>query len=94
VQITARNLQTDAVTVDLVFRYRLPPDTIGFDELIQNIDVATEDAAGQPRSTSTIETNLIPLNPNRVPLSYRVTLYRPTEAPTYQVHVKVFGNYE
>jgi hypothetical protein len=94
VTIAARNVRPDAVVIDLTFDYRLPPGTIAFDELISHVDVATENAAGTPFFTSVVDTQLIPLNPNRVPLLYRVTLYRPTDAPTYQVHVQVFGNYE
>jgi hypothetical protein len=94
VTIAAHNVRPDAVVIDLRFRYRLPPDTIALDELIEHIDVATESATGEPFFASAIDAQLIPLNPNRVSLLYRVTLYRPTAAPSYQVHVKVFGNYE
>jgi hypothetical protein len=94
VTIEARNLLSDAVVVDLTFQYSIPPGTIAFDELIEHIDIATESAIGEPFFASTIDAKLIPLNPNRVPLLYRVTLYRPTDAPSYQVHVQVFGNYE
>jgi hypothetical protein len=34
------------------------------------------------------------LNPNRVPLAYRATLYRPSGPEAYVVRVRVFGNYE
>jgi hypothetical protein len=94
VEITARNMPQDAVVVDLAFRYRVPPDTIGLDELIDRIEVTTETDAGEPFFASAVDAQLIHLNPNRVPLFYRVTLYRPTDTEHYRVRVKVLGNYE
>jgi hypothetical protein len=96
VEVTARNMSADAVVVDLAFRYRVPPDTIALDELIDRIEIATETATGEPFFAAAIDAQLIPLNPNRVPLFYRVTLYRPTpaEGEFYRVHAKLFGNYE
>jgi hypothetical protein len=82
------------VVVDLTFRYRVPRDTIALDELIDHIEISTESAKGEPFFAGAIDAQLIPLNPNRVPLFYRLTLYRPTDARAYQVHVQVFGNYE
>jgi hypothetical protein len=35
-----------------------------------------------------------PVNPNRVRLTYRVTLYYPPDAPTYLLRLRLFGNYE
>jgi hypothetical protein len=94
VTITARNHPQDAVTIDLAFRYRIPPDTIALDELIDRIEIATETLAGERHFASAIDAQLIPLNPNRVPLFYRATLYRPTDERAYRVHVRVLGNYE
>jgi hypothetical protein len=38
----------------------------------------------------------VPLNPNRVPLSYSATLYKPPRSGrnAYIARVQVFGNYE
>jgi hypothetical protein len=94
VVITALNMPADAVVVDLAFRYRVPPDTIALDELLDRLEIATETADGEPFFDAVIDAKLIPLNPNRVPLFYRVTLQRPAEGEHYRVHVKVFGNYE
>ncbi|RIL06670.1 MAG: hypothetical protein DCC71_05735 [Proteobacteria bacterium] len=93
VLVKARNLREDAVVVDLGFRYRLPRDFIGLDELIERIEVTTETASGEPFFAAAVDAQLIPLNPNRVPLLYRVTLYRPPQEP-YAVRVRVYGNYE
>jgi hypothetical protein len=93
VEITARNIP-DAVVVDLFFRYVVPPDTIALDELVERIEVATETPDGKPFFAAAIDAQLIPLNPNRIPLFYRVTLQRPTEGIGYRVRAKVFGNYE
>jgi len=90
----ARNLRGGAVQVDLTFRYKLPPDTIAFDEVIERIEVTTETLGGDVFLASVIDSQLIPLNPNRTPLFYRVTLYHPEEVDGYVVRVRVFGNYE
>jgi hypothetical protein len=82
------------VQVDLAFRYRVPRDTIGLDEVIERVELATETAGGEAFLAAAIDTQLIPLNPNRTPLFYRVTLYRPEEAETYVLRVRVIGNYE
>jgi hypothetical protein len=92
--ITAHNRRGDAVLVDLVFRYRIPPDSIAFDEVIDRIELSAETPQGDVFSRATIDADEVPLNPNRVPLAYRITLYHPTESPTYRVRVRVFGNYE
>jgi hypothetical protein len=90
----ARNLRGGAVQVDLVFRYRLPPDTIAFDEVIERIELTTETPQGDVFLASTLDTQLIPLNPNRTELRYRATLYHPEEPGDYVLRVRVFGNYE
>jgi len=82
----------ETARIDLTFRYRIPADTIAFDEIIDRIEITTEDTNGGVFGVATIDTAEINLNPNRVPLSYRVTLYHPG-AP-YVVRVRVFGNYE
>jgi hypothetical protein len=90
----ARNLRGGAVQVDLAFRYRVARDTIALDEVIERIEIATETTEGEVFLASAIDTQLIPLNPNRVPLLYRVTLYHPEEVEEYVIRVRVFGNYE
>ena len=90
----ARNLRGGAVQVDLEFDYRVPRDTIALDEVIERIEVSTETTGGEVFLAATLDTALIPLNPNRVPLLYRVTLYHPEEVPEYVLRVRVFGNYE
>lgn len=90
----ARNLRRGAVQLDLALRYRVPRDTIALDEVIERIEVATETATGEPFQSAAIDAQLIPLNPNRVPLLYRVTLYHPEEVEAYVLRVRVFGNYE
>jgi hypothetical protein len=92
----ARNLRGDAVQLDLTFRYRLPRDTIALDEVIERIEITTETPEGEVFFATTIDTQLIPLNPNRTPLFYRATLYHPDaeSGERYVVRVRVFGNYE
>jgi hypothetical protein len=90
----ARNLRGGAVQVDLAFRYRVARDTVALDEVIERIEIATETTEGEVFLASAIDTQLIPLNPNRVPLLYRVTLYHPEEVEEYVIRVRVFGNYE
>jgi hypothetical protein len=80
--------------VDLAFRYRVPRDTIALDEVIERIEVVAETTQGEEFLAAAIDSELIPLNPNRAPLLYRVTLYRPEEDETYVLRVRVFGNYE
>ncbi len=90
---TVRNqLDGNAVQVDLLFDYRTD-DAIFFDEIIVRIEISTENASGTYGFAS-IDPNYVNLNPNRVSLSYRATLYFPTEAIGYVGRVKVFGNYE
>lgn len=94
VAVFARNLRGGAVQVDLAFRYRVPRDTIALDEVIERIELTTETTGGEVFLPAVLETQEIPLNPNRVPLFYRATLYRPEEAETYVLRVRVIGNYE
>jgi hypothetical protein len=51
-------------------------------------------AAGDLFQQAVVETQLVTLNPNRARLAYRVTLFYPTEGPTYLVRLRLFGNYE
>jgi hypothetical protein len=73
---------------------------IALDEIVSRIVISIEDAAGNEFSTVTIDPNTIPLNPNRLPLYYSVTLYTPaiSNAPGrgngYFARVQVYGNYE
>ena len=89
--LRSRDSRPGTVSVDLLLDYTLPQGQVGFDELIDRIEVTTEDAAGT-FATVVLDTRLIPLNPNRAPLSYRVTLYHPEGR--YAVRVRLFGNYE
>jgi hypothetical protein len=90
----ARNRKGGSVQVDLVLLYQIPRDTIALDEVIERIEVATETSEGEPFIAATIDTGLIPLNPNRAPLRYRVTLYHPEEGDPYRLRIRLFGNYE
>lgn len=85
----------ETVLVGLRFDYRTS-QPIALDEIIERIEVTVEDKTGAQFAKSTIEPNLINLNPNRVPLHYAATLYIPDDARVagYFVRVKVFGNYE
>jgi len=90
---TVRNLlESNAVQIDLLFDYRTN-DEIFLDEIIVRIEISTENGSGTV-GFATIDPNFINLNPNRVSLSYRATLYFPTDATSYVARVKVFGNYE
>ena len=86
----------DTALVLLQFDYRVSAD-IALDELISQIVISFEDVAGNPLSTVTIDPNAINLNPNRVPLYYSATLYKPERSGgrnVYIARVQVFGNYE
>jgi hypothetical protein len=84
----------ETVRVDLTFDYRVPPGIV-FDEIIDRIEIAVETLAGAPFSTpTTIDPGEINLNPNRVPLTYRATLYHPADPAGYVVRLRLFGNYE
>jgi hypothetical protein len=92
---TIRNLQgRETVRVDLVLDYTIPQGTIAFDELIHEIEIATETQDGEIFGSVILDTQLIPLNPNRAPLFYCTTLYYPQDSKAYLVHIQVFGNYE
>ena len=66
----------ETVLVSLRFDYNSDAD-IALDELISQIVVSTSDRAGNEFSRVTIDPNTVPLNPNRAPLYYSATLYRP-----------------
>jgi hypothetical protein len=94
---TVQNLPGgDTALIQLQFTYRTDAD-IALDEIISQIVISLEDAGGNLFSTVTIEPNTINLNPNRVPLYYSATLYRPQRIVGrngYIARVQVFGNYE
>lgn len=85
----------ETALISLRFDYRTEAD-IALDELLSQIVISTIDKAGNEFSTVTIDPNSGPLNPNRVPLSYSATVYRPprTNRDSYTVRIRVFGNYE
>jgi hypothetical protein len=86
----------DTALVLLRFDYRTDAD-IAFDEIISQIVISVEDVAGNQFSSVIIDPNTINLNPNRVPLFYSATLYKPERTggrSGYIAHVQVFGNYE
>ena len=85
----------ETLRVDLVFDYRVPRGTIALDELVERIELAVLDSAGEVFGAPvTLETNLVHLNPNRARLFYRATLYTPGEEAGYDFRLQVFGNYE
>jgi hypothetical protein len=94
---TVKNLPGgDTALIELKFNYPTDAD-IALDEIIAQIVVSLEDANGNLFSTGTIDPNTIHLNPNRVPLHYSITLYRPPRIAGrsfYIARVQVFGNYE
>lgn len=79
----------------LRFDYKTDAD-VALDEIISLIVISLENADGREVARSTIDPNSVNLNPNRVPLHYCATLYKPTLAATrgYIVRVRLFGNYE
>jgi hypothetical protein len=85
----------ETALVALYFDYHASAD-IALDEIISQIVVSTSDRIGNEFSRVTIDPNTVPLNPNRAPLYYSVTLYRPPRdgGNLYSVRVQVFGNYE
>jgi hypothetical protein len=86
----------ETALVMLRFDYRTKAD-IALDELISQIVISIEDANGNEFSTTTIDPNTIPLNPNRATLYYSATLYTPHVArgeEGYIAHIQVYGNYE
>jgi hypothetical protein len=84
----------ETVRVDLTLDYRVPKGTIALDELVERIEVETASAAGELFQQAVIDAQLITLNPNRAKLLYRVTLFHPTEEPTYLLRLRLYGNYE
>lgn len=84
----------ETVRIDLVFDYRVPAGIV-FDEIIERIEIVVETVSGEQFSEPTIITpGMINLNPNRVPLAYRATVYHPADSAGYVVRVRLFGNYE
>ena len=84
------------VLVTLQFDYRTDAE-IALDEIISQIVISVEDRNGNRVSVVTIDPDSVHLNPNRVPLYYFATLYKPFTDHghnPYQVRVQVFGNYE
>ena len=81
--------------VQLHFDYRTDTD-IALDELISQIVIWTIDRTGNEFSKVIIDPNSVPLNPNRVPLHYAGTVYKPprNNRTSYVVRIQVFGNYE
>ena len=93
VAVRAVNLDNgDTVRVRLRFSYRIDPDTIAFDEILDRIVVETIGDGGAAIGMAEIDPHEVNLNPNRVALVYQLTLYRPSEA--YTLRVRIFGNYE
>ena len=80
--------------VDLTLDYKIPKGTIALDELVEQIQIETATPGGELFQQAVIDTQLVTLNPNRAKLLYRVTLFYPTDAPTYLLRLRLFGNYE
>jgi hypothetical protein len=81
--------------IQLHFDYRTDAN-IALDELISQIVIWTSDRTGNEFSKVTIDPNSVPLNPNRVPLHYAGTVYKPprNNRTSYVARIQVFGNYE
>jgi hypothetical protein len=93
---TVQNLSGGETSlVQLHFDYRTDAH-IALDELISQIVIWTIDRTGNEFSKVIIDPNLVPLNPNRVPLHYAGTVYKPARnnRAAYVVRIQVFGNYE
>ena len=93
---TVQNLPDgETVLVSLRFDYNSEAD-VALDELISQIVVSSSDRAGNEFSRASIDPNTVPLNPNRAPLYYSATLYRPPREGRrlYFARIQVFGNYE
>ncbi len=91
---TVSNLQGRAtVGIDLVFDYIIPQGPVAFDEQINRIEITTETQEGEIFGCVIIDTQIIFLNPNRVPLFYYATLYYPEYNNAYVVRIRVFGSY-
>ena len=81
--------------IQLHFDYRTDAN-IALDELISQIVIWTSDRTGNEFSKVVIDPNSVPLNPNRVPLHYAGTVYKPprNNRTSYVARIQVFGNYE
>jgi hypothetical protein len=93
---TVQNLPAGETSfVQLHFDYRTDAN-IALDELISQIVIWTSDRTGNEFSKVVIDLNSVPLNPNRVPLHYAGTVYKPprNNRTSYVVRIQVFGNYE
>ncbi len=93
---TVQNLRGGETSfVQLQFDYRTDAD-IALDELISQIVIWTSDKTGDEFSKVVIDPNSVPLNPNRAPLHYAGTVYKPprNNRASYVVCIQVFGNYE
>jgi hypothetical protein len=93
---TVQNLPgSETSFVQLHFDYRTDAN-IALDELISQIVIWTSDRIGNEFSKVTIDANSVPLNPNRVPLHYAATVYKPprNNRTAYIVRIQVSGNYE
>ncbi len=93
---TVSNLEGKAaVGIDLVFDYIIPQGPIAaLDEQIDRIEITTETQEGEIFGSVIIDTQIIFLNPNRVPLFYYATLYYPQYSNAYVVRIRVFGSYD
>ena len=85
----------ETALVKLHFDYNTEAD-FALDEIISLIVISLENSSGTEVARATIDPNDVNLNPNRVPLHYSATLYKPQHAATngYIVRVRVYGNYE
>lgn len=85
----------ETALVKLHFDYDTAAD-FALDVIISLIVISLENASGNEVARATIDPNDVNLNPNRVPLHYSATLYKPELAATrgYLVRVRVYGNYE
>jgi hypothetical protein len=92
VRARVRNVDETTARVVVRFRYTIPPDTIAFDEIVDQILVQTETPESSPTGEVRIDPNDINLNPNGRNLRYEVTMNRPEG--NYRVRVQVNGNYE
>ena len=95
IRTVARNQRGgETVQVDVTLDYRVPKGTIALDELVEQIQVETATPGGELSQQAVIDAQLVTLNPNRARLLYRVTLFYPTDAPTYLLRLRLYGNYE
>ena len=95
IRTVARNQRGgETVQVDITLDYKVPKGTIALDELVEQIQVETATPGGELFQQAVIDAQLVPLNPNRAQLLYRVTLFYPTDAPSYLLRLRLYGNYE